>query len=207
MTYELLLKTVSEVLRRIEALMSLRVGVFSFDPADREILYETASKVNGKYVLLDFRSNLDTAPCDIIFIDALPAEYHPKLALGITDDGPSRCLNGAIGRGNKVLVLKDIPPTGPRAADAFRELFAGYRKTLESYGYVFLSRRPPQGEPLAGIAGRDIESVWKNRVLTRADLLEHAGGGFMDIGRHVIVTDLAREAAAASGIGIRRLEA
>lgn len=206
MTYETLVKIILETIKRLEAFRRLRVGAFVIEAENSQEVKKVAESLNGKYVFLRY-DDLDTVmPCDILFMDRLPAERVPHLALGVSCDALDRYLNGVILNGGGIFVLKDSLDEGRMARPAFRALMASYTRMLASYGYVFLgqpeTKRSPGPDTFASYSGR----VFTGRFLSRGDLLEYASNGSIAIGNGVRMTDLALDAAQDLNLKIRRID-
>jgi hypothetical protein len=85
---------------------------------------------------------------------------------------------------------------------AYNALFDQYRQVVESYGVVFLD----DGAPIAQLPAARIESAgtYTKNVLTRADVYPYQAAGQVVVGKNVVVTTLAADAARALNIAITR---
>jgi hypothetical protein len=136
MTYDALAKIVTEIIARLDVLMAIRVGVFSLDAENDADVGVAAELVNGKCSFLDYRDLGSFAPCDILFMDKLPTERVPNLALGISRDVLEAYLNRVILSGGRVFVLHDAELSERKVSPVFSDLKASYVRTLTSYGYI-----------------------------------------------------------------------
>lgn len=209
MTAELLSKIVIEAVRRLEALLRVRVGFVVFDRANETSVRKAAESVNGKADPFLLNGLGSCGPCDILFLDYLPHGYFAKLSLGLYDDDFSDFLGDMVLRGNRIVVVGDDPAIGPETPPSYVSLLCSYRRTLQSYGYSFpnVSRHESESD-LSAHRRADtslVGNAYAGRVLCRRDLLENTREGVCLVRNGVLVTDLAAEAADAMRIEIRRL--
>jgi hypothetical protein len=208
MTYETLVKIIIETIKRLDAFSRLRVGAFAIEAKNGQEVKTVAESLNGKCVFLRC-DDLDVLmPCDILFMDRLPVERVPNLALGVSRDALDRYLNGVILNGGAILVLKNGMDEDIKARPAFRALMVSYARMLTSYGYVFLGRPEMGKKPEADTSTSPSHSrrVFTRKFLSRGDLLEYASDGSIALGNEVRMTDLALDTARSMNLKVRRVD-
>ena len=201
MTLEQLIRIVVEAVERAITLNRFKIAAYAFNKANTEQTLQAARVINGSAVLLSNESLLsETDSCDILFLDSIPIEYLPKLALGICDDSVSRLINMMPAQGKTIFVLR-APEQLPNAPMAFKALMNTYRGLLNNYGYIFLDseNNSSHNQGLAGSCRR-----FTGNVLSRADLMSYPRAGEIIVGPDCVVTALALETAKQKDVTIKR---
>ncbi|MDR0649182.1 MAG: hypothetical protein LBF92_07580, partial [Synergistaceae bacterium] len=166
MTYELLVKIVVEVIKRLEALQKLRVGGFAFDAGNEARVRAKAESINGAFELLSYGDLEGLTPCDILFMDRLPIEHVPNLALGVSCDALDRYLNRLISGGGRVFLLEGVESQAEKAPRAFRDMMSSYARTLASFGYIFPREASQVPTRVAGPSGDATVPGQRGQVFT-----------------------------------------
>jgi hypothetical protein len=212
------------------AAVALRVASFSFDDKNKDLIRRAFASMGTKMrtkMRTNMGINIGAGPnfvdaenletldvCDILFVDYLPSGLIPKLALGIDEAPFSACFNRMILNGCKIFVLKSDPAESEKTPTAFRELLAGYRQTLKSYGYIFFNYMffnsgvpalPGQNTQKTPQSAKDADFVFNGSVFCRDDLYRYAPGGNAVLGKDVRVTPMALDCAKDMNITIMRL--
>lgn len=208
MTLERLVQIVVEIVEKTMILQKLQVGVCICDKANTEHTREYARTVNGECHIFSPGNIVKEdvcVPCDILFVDFLPARYLAKLALYVCDDQFSLCINETVLRGGTVFVLNSENSLHKNTPAACIELLKKYMKMLESYGYVFLNYGGTIPEITGSAETSESSYTYRKNVLTRADLLPLASNSVVTVASSVLITDLARETARYRNIEIIRI--
>ncbi|MDR1649360.1 MAG: hypothetical protein LBR71_03790 [Synergistaceae bacterium] len=211
LTYEQLVKIVYKAIEVTQAAIVARAASFSFDEKNRDLIRRASASIGAEPGFVN-AENLETLDArDILFVDYLPSGLLPKLALGIDEAPFSACFNRMILNGCKIFVLKSDPAESEKTPAAFRELLAGYRKILESYGYIFFgfseSGVAPKNVKNVNVKNlKDADSIFEGRIFCREDLRRYAPGGSVLLGQRVPVTPEALDCAKAMNITIRKAE-
>ena len=115
----MLVKIVVEVIKRLEALQRLRVCGFVFDAVNELRVRAKAGSINGAFEFLSYGDLEGIAPCHILFMDRLPIERVPNLALGVSCDALDRYLNRLILSGGRVFLLEGLESQAEKAPGRF----------------------------------------------------------------------------------------
>jgi len=197
MTLKQLVLIVSEAVERAIILSRLKVTAFAFDKANTDKTLETARIVNGTAHELNPQSN-DGG--DVLFLDCIPLEYLPKLALGIGDEPICRQILAMVAQGKTILVLGKSKDDLSNAPAACIELIGVYRRFLKFCGYVFLDSDG------AFVNTRTAQCHFNGSVLSRGDLLSRANVDIKEIivKPDCVITTLAADTARSMNITVRK---
>lgn len=200
MTLEELVKIIAEIAAKYLILDRQRVLALGHDEANRAELMEAAQSINGRadYVA---RRDLEwvSGVYDAVFVDYIPFPDAAEAALGLAFSPWGRLMAGTLSRGKPVFQLKRSPGSG-ELSPAYREMMKGCWKQLYALGVRLL-----EGGRLDNRAGKS-EAVYVKNVLSRQDLAAYAKAGRIVLGKGVVVTALAADAAKAMHIEIVRPE-
>jgi len=200
MTLEELIRIIVEVVERVIKLSKIRVAAYAFDHANVRETLDAAEIINGSARLLSL--NLDSSQkfdCgDVLFLDYIPMEYLPKLALGICDDSISRFIYAMISEGKTVYVLKRAPDRFGNPPVALKALLDTYISLLKSCGVIFLH---PES---TSISPRSEHYNFVGNVLSMKELQNYPADSKITVESKCVITTLALETAEKMNVTITR---
>jgi len=197
MTLEQLVLIVMQAVERAIKLSRLKITAFAFEKANAGDVLDVAKVINGSALTL----TSEMQDCgDVLFLDCIPIEYLPKLALGICDEPVCRQIIKAVANGKTVFVLKKSPDDMQNAPAACRALIDTYRRFLGLSGFVFLDSDAHSD------VYRSARINYSGNVFSRGDLMNHSGDGVKEIvvSPDCAVTTLAADTARSMNITIRK---
>jgi hypothetical protein len=153
-----------------------------------EELVKVIAETVQKYLLLESQKVLA-----LYFDDANKAELL-EAALGLAFTPWGRLAGAMLSRGKPVFQLKKAPA---ESSPACRKMMKTYWARLAGLGVVLLDTKEKNSPA---------KTVFRKNVLSRRDLYGYKNTGRLIIGRGVVVTTLAAEAAKAMNIEIVRQE-
>jgi hypothetical protein len=204
MTIEEVVKIIVEAVTKYMFLDRQKVLALCFDEANKISLMEVAQSINGR---ADYFSGGDieriTGDYDVMFVDYIRFPDVAEAALGLAFSPWGALMGRMLSRGKSVFQLKKAPGSGDMSP-ACRTMLKTYWKQLYSLGVVLLETSGSGGEPKGGEPKND--AVYTRNVLSRQDLFAYTGAKRLFIGRDVVVTTLAADAAKAINMEIVRME-
>jgi hypothetical protein len=200
MTLEELIRIVVETVERVIKLNRIKIIAYVFDQANVVETLEAAGVINGSAQLLS--PKFDSSPThdcgDILFLDYIPIEYLPKLALGICDNSLCRLINSMIASGKPIYVLKKSPEMSQKSSAAFKALLDTYSSLLKNYGFIFLE---PEDTPECADS---TPYHFTGNVLSLKELQNCSAGGKIIVEPKCVITTLAAETAKNMNVTIIR---
>ena len=205
MTLEELIRIIVEAVERMIKLSKIKVAAYAFDHANASETLDAAEVVNGSAQLLapSYDSYQKHDHADILFLDYIPIEYLPRLALCILDDSISQLISTMISEGKTVYVLKKAPEKSGNPPAAFNALLDTYYSILKSYGVIFLHLESISESPVSEIPVSGPCSFVGN-VLSLKELQNYPIDSSITIGQSCVITTLALETAEKMNITIIR---
>jgi len=200
MTLEQLIRIIVEAVERVIKLSKIRVIVYAFDHANASETLDAAEAINGSVQMLspnfDLSQTLDSG--DTLFIDYIPIEYLPRLALGIFDDSISRLIYTMISEGKTVYILKKAPKRQGNPPAALNALLETYYSLLESYGVIFLY---PESTSEICVS---VHNHFVGNVLSLKEMQSYPANSSLIIEPNCVITTLALETAEKMNVTITR---
>jgi len=200
MTLEQLIRIIVEAVERVIKLSKIRVIAYAFDHTNEREILDAAEAINGSARLLSPNFDLSqTHDCgDTLFIDYIPIEYLPRLALGIFDDSISQLICTMVSEGKTVYIVKKAPKKYGNPPAALNALLDTYYSLLESYGVIFL-----HPESTSEICGSE-RNHFVGSVLSLKELQSYPANSSLIIEPSCVITTLALETAEKMNVTITR---
>jgi len=200
MTLEELIHIIVEAVERMIKLSKIKVVAYTFDQANTRETLDAAETINGSAQLLppSYDSYRMHDLADILFLDYVPIEYLPKLALCIIDDSISRLICTMISEGKSVYVLKKAPEKFGNPPAALNALLDTYYSLLKSYGVIFLNSESISESPVSK------PSSFVGNVLSLKELQNYPANNGIIVGPNCVITTLALETAKKMNVTITR---
>jgi hypothetical protein len=204
-SFEELMNIITAVVEEQLALSKKRVLAVACKNDNKDALLAAARGINGNadYCLL---ADLDKAArnYDVFFVDYLSNATLAEVALGLGLSQLGQWVGAYLGHRKPVFVTCQKRFAG--GVPAYDALFDQYRQTVEAYGVVFLDGAAPAKVEQPSAPSVITAGLYTKNVLSKADLYPYRSAGKVVVGKNVLVTTLAADAARDMKIAITRQE-
>lgn len=197
MTLEDLIKIVVLEIDKYFYKNNLKVVGILFEDKNIDLLKTNMSYINDNGQIFN-KNNIEEInfSTDIVFLDYIPIEYVPKIALGIVDDNFTKFISTCLFNGTKIYVLKKGNYITTNATFSYKTLFKNYYGMIASYGFTLLDNNTMKTFSLNKNEINEIKTenkVYGKKFLTRLDLINNVIDNKIAISKDVIITDYALE--------------